>query len=41
LKLLNLAIFCRCESAQSVKSNFIMLKRLDRIVKGGSNVPVA
>jgi hypothetical protein len=41
LKLLNLAIFCRYETAQSVKSNPNMKKRLGAIVKGGSNVPVA
>jgi hypothetical protein len=41
LELLNLAITCRYESAQSIKSNSNMLKRLDRFVKGGSNDPVA
>jgi hypothetical protein len=40
LELLNLAIFCRYETAQSVKSNSNMPKRLNRFVKGGSNVPV-
>jgi hypothetical protein len=40
LELLNLAIFCRYETAQSVKSNSNMPERLNRVEKGGSNVPV-
>jgi hypothetical protein len=41
LELLNLAITCRYESSQSVKSDSNMPKRRGAIGKGGSNVPVA